>query len=150
MLLATVAVAMSGCGGDSIDGLVAAKGTIKQGGTPLEGASVIFSSAAGYTAFATTDAQGNFSLFTRNQEGANPGTYKVMVTKIPAGAAPAPTTTTGDVAAVPDPSAVKEEPLAEGPKNQLNAKYATKESTPLEAVVDKDASKNVFEFDLEP
>lgn len=154
-VFASLAVALGGCGGgENVKGLVAAGGTVTQGGQPVEGASVIFMGAGGYTSFGATDAQGKYTLSTRNQKGAAPATYKVLITKLsggPSGPIPVPGSelTPGNSAS---PTATGPAPPAaqETAKNTLNPKYGTKETTPFEKVIDKDPAKNVFDFNLDP
>lgn len=91
VLLAGLLVAVSGCGGDT---LVPVEGIVTLDGKPVEGATVVFvpDNAPGRPAQAFTDADGRFQLSTVSQRGAQPGTYKVLVTKttgiLPPGAEP--------------------------------------------------------------
>src|SRR5262245_1264000 len=67
-----------GCGG----GLKSVEGLVTLDGVPVEGASVSFTpEGEGQPAFGVTDSNGKFVLQTINKAGANPGTYKVTVTK---------------------------------------------------------------------
>jgi hypothetical protein len=68
---------MPGCGGSST-GTV--HGTVLHSdGSPLVGARVIARSAAGETAYGTTDANGRFELGAASGDGVPPGDYDVIV-----------------------------------------------------------------------
>lgn len=145
---------LGGCGGDTPDGLAPAEGTVKMGDAPVAGALVTFYGGS-YMAMGTTDETGKFVMYTREHAGLTPGTYKVTVTKKAKSAASTVTVPT-------DASQMKVEltrpdasnPTGSGPvveaKNDLNAKYAEQNTTPLSFTVDKDGSKNKFAITLEP
>jgi hypothetical protein len=105
---------------------------VKYNGQPVEGATVTFSpdipqhelatgKTGGYAAYATTDAQGVYSLYTAWGTGAVPGNYNVTVTKfdrppVAAGAA-------SDEEYEP-PEITENAPVAVQPKGLLPEKYA--------------------------
>ena len=82
VLLAAVLLA-GGCGYRRA-ARVPVEGTVTLDGQPLEGASVmLFPEAGGRPANAVTDAAGRFTLSTYGgKDGAKPGHYKVVVTKM--------------------------------------------------------------------
>jgi hypothetical protein len=69
---------LAGCG----DKPVKVSGVLKMDGTPVEGATVVFTTEDGSKSFSgSTDSAGNFELSGPQQPGALPGNYKVVVTK---------------------------------------------------------------------
>jgi hypothetical protein len=76
--------------------LVSVKGVVTLDGEPLAGATVLFlpEDNQGRPAQGLTAKDGTFHLATGSENGAAPGTYKVLVTKtegvLPPGATPAP------------------------------------------------------------
>ena len=82
--LAFVALlSIAGCSGANHPATAPVSGTLKYKGSPVEGATVIFSPAAGgRPATGHTDAQGHYalSMFDEN-DGAVPGDYQVTVAK---------------------------------------------------------------------
>ncbi|HUY90724.1 MAG TPA: carboxypeptidase-like regulatory domain-containing protein [Pirellulales bacterium] len=159
-LLAAVSV---GCGGDPK--LYQVSGSVTYEDKPVEGATVMFIPPGGAPSMGTTDASGKYTLTTRGQTGAPPGTYTVTIAKIEGGAATE--TATAEVPAPageqPSPEEIQkfmqqQQDLAsqmqaaakEPPKNLLPAKYAVPDGSPLSEVVTEDASKNVFDFALTP
>lgn len=89
LVLATLAGISSGCG-DSQPApppTIPVTGTVTLDGSPLEGASVVFSDGVGITALGETDAAGRFALKTRfnsgqEAEGAPPRKYRVTIKKL--------------------------------------------------------------------
>jgi hypothetical protein len=83
--------AMSGCGGSK---LVPVEGIVNLDGKPLAGATVVFlpDGAPGRPAQSFTAGDGRFLLSTVSEPGAEPGNYKVTITKtvgiLPPGAEP--------------------------------------------------------------
>lgn len=105
------------------------EGTVQWNGQPVEGALVTFQpqDESGASAVGTTEAQGKYALTASAGEfgaGAVAGRYKVLITKIPTGAAGRPSTTT-----------------------ELPGIYAEVGTTPFNAEVKK--GKNTFDFTLE-
>src|SRR5947209_3031632 len=84
VLLAALGLA-AGCGGPHTP--VRVEGVVTLDGNPVEGAAISFLSEAGdgkegRMAYGTTDGEGVFRLTTlKPDDGALPGTYKVLVTK---------------------------------------------------------------------
>lgn len=83
-LLAALALALSGCGGDKVK-LAPAEGVVRLGGKPAANLSVQFmpdvmKGATGPTSYGTTDAEGKFRLKTYDgQDGAVVGTHNVIL-----------------------------------------------------------------------
>jgi hypothetical protein len=95
-----IALAALGCGG--ADTPVAVQGLVKLDGAPLAGATVTFMSTQDALRPATgyTDQEGVFHLTSfRKDDGALPGDYRVLVTKIQP-IEPPPDTNSGDPDAV--------------------------------------------------
>ncbi|MEN6492778.1 MAG: carboxypeptidase-like regulatory domain-containing protein [Thermoguttaceae bacterium] len=142
MMLATLALGCSGGGPDI--GTVKASGTVTYKGAPVEGAQVAFlPDGSGRAAAATTDASGRFTLNTAGSgDGAIPGSYKVIVTKVaPNTAAPAGSSQEGGAAA----SVAGGQTAAA--QDLLPAKYKNPATSGLTAKIDKGA-KNDFTFEL--
>ena len=143
-LLAVVAV---GCSGQpSLEGVVPAAGTVTQGGSPLEGAIVTFSPAAGggKAASATTDADGKFALTTLTAgDGAMPGDYKVLVKK---------TETVGKQYTSEEANEYYNQHGTQPPeaeiKHLVDKKYSSTSTTPLTITIPEAGDKNlVIEID---
>lgn len=117
------------------------------GGSPVTGANVTFypDGAGGQAAAGTTDAQGKYELTTLNaNDGAKPGTYKVMISKME-------TSGLGATMSQEEQTKYLEEHGSPPPmetKNALPAQYADVTTTPLTATV-KDGDGNEFNFDLQ-
>jgi hypothetical protein len=75
-----VCLLVSGCNRGGLN-LAPVEGVVKQHGTPLEGAGVLFLPATGPFAMGTTDANGRFTLMTANQDGALVGEHRVIISK---------------------------------------------------------------------
>jgi len=129
-----------------------ATGTVTQGGSPLEGATVTFvPTASGNSATGITDASGKFTLTTfASGDGAVPGQYGVKIVKYEGGgtdaAAGAGGAAPGEMPA--DYGGAVEEESSE-PANLLPEKYADPNTSGLTASVTDDPSQNVFDFPLE-
>ncbi len=139
------AAMLSGCT-DSSNGrpqTVEATATITYNGSPVGGATVTFSPAgeSGNAAYGKTDATGKVALSTfGGEDGAVPGSYKVMVTK---------TEVEGAAAGAGDDesSEEEEEEATVTHKQLLPEKYARVDTTDLEATVSEGGDNN-FTFDL--
>jgi hypothetical protein len=84
IVLATVAGGCSGHHQDNRPKLVPVHGVVRLNGKPVDGARVDFHNASPDkpSAYATTDAEGKFTLTTyENGDGAAPGKYRIAVTK---------------------------------------------------------------------
>ena len=135
---------LTGCPGSSDYQVerVPATATINYQGSPVGGATVTFSpeGESGKAAYGETDANGKVTLSTfGGEDGAVPGSYKVIVTK---------TEVAGGAAA--DEELSEEEEEAEGSvthKPLLPAKYGRRDTTDLTATVTEDG-ENDFTFDL--
>ncbi len=115
-------------------------GTVTYKGSPVEGATVTFTST-GASAFGKTDAQGKFKLRVPGGENVLIGNYQVVIAKkeTPA-AAPTPSP---EAYVAPNPNA----PAPPAPKDLLPAKYAVAAESGLTATVTADG-KNDFDFAL--
>ena len=78
--LLLLCVLAGGCDRSGLD-LAPVEGVVKQNGTPLEGAGVLFLPTAGPFAMGTTDADGRFTLKTANRRGALVGEHRVTISK---------------------------------------------------------------------
>lgn len=84
-LLALSLLAFAGCSGtEAVPGIVRVTGEVTLNGDPVEGATVTFQpEGAARAASGRTDAKGAFKLTTLNPgDGALPGNYKVMISKV--------------------------------------------------------------------
>ena len=145
MLVVCLGVGCAGCGGVAdAPSLAAVKGKVSLRGKPLGGASVLFHPEKGPMANGQTDSEGNFTVTTSGRPGATIGKCKVTVSKNAPSAAPAATMKPEDMMEMQKASGGQTE-LA---KNEIPEKYDLPQASPLEALVDKDAAKNVFEFPL--
>lgn len=147
-LIAVLLFSAGGCGsGGASLPTVDAGGSVTLAGTPVEGATVVFSptETGGRAATAQTDSTGAFVLSTlRPEDGALAGSYRVMIHKI---------TTTGGMS--PEEYEKHYEAITAGkmkvPKetttNELPEVYRAVETTPLSATV-KTGEANEFVFEL--
>jgi hypothetical protein len=127
---------LTGCGGgDDGPKIVPARGAVTYKGAPIAKIAVVFMPTAGQGQIAegTTDSNGNFELQTREPgDGAEVGSYNVSFKFV------------SDV--IPDmPGFVggrKPEP------SPIPEKYGDASKSGFTAAVDADASKNVYQFDL--
>ncbi len=132
-------------------------GTVKLGGKPVDGALVTFVPSDGTkSAVGSTNAQGEFKLSTFGPgDGAQPGSYKVTITKTstpPATATPAlqpGVIASGDIGDDYAPPTGNEggKGGSSAPKNLLPAKYASEATSGLIATVAEN-DNNTFDFDL--
>lgn len=76
--LATLTLAISGCGGGST---VSVDGVVTFDGKPVDRATVTFRPASGRVSIGVTDSSGRYALqYTGTETGASPGNYKVTIT----------------------------------------------------------------------
>jgi hypothetical protein len=136
---AALPVVAAGCGNSNADRpeTYPVSGVVTYKGLPVPDAQVTFSpEGQGQAAFGRTDTEGKYSLTTyESGDGAVAGRYKVAVTKFDAPEQPA-APTGGEY--VP-PAAGKYQKVAK-PKNHLPAKYATPQSSDLQAEVKPEAT----------
>jgi hypothetical protein len=143
-----IACLSAGCAKSSskAEGVVPASGVVTLDGASVAGATVTFypDGGAGKAAAGSTDAQGKFQLTTLNaNDGAKPGTYKVMVSKIE---------TTGPGATMSQEEQYKYleqhgSPPPTESKNVLPEQFAEVTTTTLTATV-SESGPNDFKFDL--
>lgn len=125
---------LAGCGGGS-DGpeTVPATGIVTMNDSPIEGASVVFTSEdGGLVATGTTDSEGEFKLVTGSGQGAVVGKHTVSITHM------------GAVSESNDPSQMAK---MNSKKNPVPKKYADATTSQLTAEVTADG-ENHFPFDL--
>lgn len=149
LCLSAFALISAGCGGGTakVSGVVPVSGVVTFQGAPVQGANLTFypDGPGGRAAAGTTDAQGKFQLTTLNaNDGAKPGTYKVMVSKME---------TSGPGATMTQEEQTKYleqhgSPPPTETKNALPQQYSSVTTTPLTATV-ADGGKNEFNFDLQ-
>ena len=134
-----VCAGVIGCGSGS--GLVPATGKVIYGGKPVAGATVTFVPSQGTPAIGVTNANGEFSVNTRELPGVAPGRYMVGITKM---------SSSGDTSNLKPEDMMKMMSSGQMPKskNECPAKYAAPQTSGLQAEVTADQTKNVFEFQL--
>lgn len=149
-------IAMVGCSGSDAPTTYKVSGTVTEGGKPVEGALVTFLPSEGQkVAIGSTNAAGEFKLSTfAPSDGAQPGSFKVTVTKFetpPTGSAPPlpPGVLAGgeitESYAPPKPN--EGAGTAKTNKNLLPAKYASEATSGLVATVAEN-NNNTFNFEL--
>lgn len=143
---ALVCCLLAGCGGGGNTlHTVPVTGTVTLNGEPLAGATVLFApnDAGGVSAMGTTDEQGRYTLSQASNQGALPGTYKVVIEHY----------TTLDGKPIPtseDPAAQMdvEQLRAQGQvKQTLPPKYSGFDQSELNATV-KEEGENKHDFPL--
>ncbi|GIW95483.1 MAG: hypothetical protein KatS3mg110_3524 [Pirellulaceae bacterium] len=147
------ALVFSGCNTAGDAKLVPAGGLVKYKGAPVAGATVTLLYPDKQVAVGITGEDGRFTLTTGGRPGAPIGKAKVAITKTSGPTAdagkPVEQLTPEDMmkmyAATKGGQAMKA--AAQEVKNELPAKYANPETSPLEADVQK--SGNDFLFDLQ-
>lgn len=144
-------VGCSGGGGADV-GAVSVSGTVTLDGQPVEGATVAFSPAGqgARSASGKTDGSGKFTLTSVEAgDGAVPGSYAVVITKITGGAAMQDPRGQGGELTPEQQKAIMEAAQGKTPeeKNELPEKYAKADTSGLTAEVSGDGG-NEFTFDL--
>jgi hypothetical protein len=125
LVLASVAILLTGCGSEHNVGTVSGKVTLDN--QPLVGATVQFQPSGGSPSSGITDSSGNYTLrYTRDTEGAEIGEHTVRIT-----------TYSG-----PDPDA---DPPRKAVPEKVPSKYNAKSE--LKATVK--SGSNTFDFPLE-
>ena len=141
-LLALLFLPALGCQKSGLEGLVPVSGTATYQGKPVEGADIIFSREAGRPASGKSDSAGNFHLTTLDpNDGAQPGTYKVVISKrkvTNAMTAEQAEAWFAKHAGPPPPSPIH---------NDLPEKYANEQTSGFSAAV-TDGGENRFTFEL--
>jgi hypothetical protein len=151
LLCGLALAAAAGCGGSDVPEFpdtAPVKGTVKLKGAAVDGAAVKFlpvnpTEKGVYAAVGTTGSDGSFTVSTffsgaLTKEGAVPGRYRVVVTKMPpadpnAGAH----SETGEV----------KETTSKSPSNVLPKIYSSPDSTTLDVNVQA-GQENSYDFDL--
>lgn len=77
--LVSLSLCLCGCGGPKGPDLTPVTGSVTYKGRPLAGVNVTFLPESGPGAFATTDADGKFSLKTNGKEGAVNGKHQISI-----------------------------------------------------------------------
>lgn len=122
-----------GCGGRKGPEFVAVKGVVKYEGKGVGNLLVSFVPDKGLLATGKTDDQGNFRLTTNKpNDGAMVGNYKVSIRYM--------------TSEIPPMQGLADGPAP--PASPIPTKYADPVNSGLTGVVDKDASKNNFTFEL--
>jgi hypothetical protein len=135
-VLLGISTFLTGCG-SSVAGptTVPVRGVVKYNGKPVEKLSIAFIPESGMLAMGKTDAKGQFQLMTNKpSDGAMTGNYKVAISFVSDAPPPMP--------GLPGSSDYK------APLSPIPTKYADANTSGLTKTVDKDSSKNNFEFDL--
>ena len=138
-----------GCGGSSGPVLSTVTGTVLYQNKPISGATVTMISEKGLISNGFTDKDGKFRMTTGGRAGVPVGSAKVGVVKMSAPAA-APT----DLKSMKPEDMARMQKAGGGvakeltPKSEIPLKYADPAKSTLVAVVDRDGSKNVFEYIL--
>ena len=137
---------LAGCSGGPSDDpdLVPATGTVLYNNKPVSGATITFIIEKSPIATGTTDAEGKFSMTTGGRPGAPLGSAKVSVTKVSAAQDNLASMTPADMANM----AAKGNMAIAATKEEIPSKYNAPDKSGLVATVDKDGTKNVFEFRL--
>jgi hypothetical protein len=148
--LLIVTLMISGCGSQGVS-VTPATGLVLYEGEPVSGAVVSFVSAlesGGRGASAITEEDGTFVLMTQGaeQNGAVPGEYAVLITKMVA-VDDAGREIVPKAAAAYNPSVQAPEEKQPKMKNMLPKKYARKETSGLTITVER-RGKNHFKLEL--
>lgn len=148
-VVALLSLAVAGCS-DPGPALELAEGTVTYNNAPVAGASVTFVFDDGQQSVGTTGPDGKCKLTTGSRPGAPIGEATVIVTKFSGGAAAGKSPdqmTPEDMKAMAEASMSSSQDT--GPKNELPAKYATTQTSPLKADIQAGGvAKNTFTFDL--
>ena len=142
---------LAGCGGAGAElpATSPVSGVVTLGGKPVEGAAVRFylEDKTDRPATGVTGSDGRFKLTTFNtNDGAQPGSHKVTVTKAPSGNSGTTEPAVYDPSNI-DPSQFEmQDPAAT--ESAIPAIYASPDSTPLKQTV-SEAGPNEFTLELE-
>lgn len=140
----SVVCGLLGCSGaPSPPSTYPVSGKVTLNGKPVEGANLTFipkTAGDGATASGSTDAEGNYRLFQGSLNGAQPGSYKVILEAwVPKPGASIPAEMKND----------KGQLAAMGLATQvIPTKYVDPAQTDLSADVDPNPAGNTFNFDL--
>lgn len=135
----------AGCSGSDAPSLVPASGTVLVNDKPVADANVNFIVEGKPLAIGVTNSEGKFSITTGGRPGAPLGKAKVTISK---------TSSTGNAS---NPSMKPEDMMkmqkanngaTPGVVEEIPGKYGVPETSGLEADLDSDGAKNVFEFRL--
>lgn len=146
LFFCVVASLICGCGGVSDEpDLVAATGTVLYNDSPVSGATVTFIVENAPIATGLTNAEGKFVMSTGGRPGAPLGNAKVGIAKSSSVAAMAGDPKPEDMMKMAAENMGKN---VQAPPPEVPLKYGKPEGSGLTATLDKDGSKNVFEFRL--
>lgn len=141
-----LALFVGGCGGVSDEpDLVAATGTVFYNDKPVSGATVTFVVEKSPLSTGLTNAEGKFVMTTGGRPGAPFGNAKVGIAKATSMAAMGGDPKPEDMMKMAAENMGKN---TAAPAPEVPLKFGTPEGSGLTATLDKDASKNVFEFRL--
>lgn len=130
---ATLAGLFVGCGSgeDPRPATVPVQGKVTYQGQPVPKGTITFQSASGESAVGEIQPDGTYTLSTfKEKDGAIPGAHKVMI-----------------VANTGDPTKMPSSPGYVAPKELVPQKYASLDTSGLEATVSKD-KKTPYDFEL--
>ena len=152
-MLVACSVIAAGCGPKGLT-VYPTSGTVTYKGKPVAGALVQFMPAKGSPCNGRTDETGKYTILYGGKPGAPVGPCRVTVSTnvvdasmtMPPGSVEA---TPADLGRLTVESMEKKRAPPAKDKNGIPAKYSSVETSRLEAVVTSDASKNVFDFDLQ-
>lgn len=144
VLFLMMAVALAGCGADGPT-FAPATGTVTYKGEPVADASVIFQPEDGPVATGTTDAQGKFTLMSKENEGAAIGPGLFTVVKVEKTAEVMEVKPGDETAAMMQ---VNEKDRPKPPKSLIPQKYNNPASSDLKFTIDADGANNDFKLDL--
>jgi hypothetical protein len=103
LIAVPLALALPGCGGDSVAETAEVSGVVLYKGQPVAGAEVNFRPKEGHPATGRTGPDGRFVLTTYEEgDGAVPGTHTVTVQLFPEEALPGMEAETSGAAAIPE------------------------------------------------
>ena len=145
VLLLMMAVTLAGCGEDGPD-FAPVTGTVTYKGEPVADASVIFQPEAGPVAAGTTDAQGKFTLMSKDKEGAAVGPGLFTVVKVEKTAEVMEVKPGEETEAMMQQVNEKDRPKS--PKSLIPQKYNNPASSDLKFTVDPDGANNDFKLEL--
>jgi hypothetical protein len=137
-----VALSAAGCADAGVGKTYPVSGKVTLNGQPLIAKSAIVhfkpnadrGNTTPHEPAAMIDANGNYTLYTKDRRGAPPGWYKVSVTAIEEG----------------PPAAASQKPLTDRPlpKSLVPARYGVKKTTPLEVEVVATPAEGSYDLKL--
>ena len=150
ILLALMVLTAEGCGPPALK-VAPAGGTVTFKGTPVAGATVMFTPAKGSPCDGITDESGKYAISYRGKPGAPVGPCRVTVTKPPKSeySLGQTDTTPDDLLKLSTQMQAKPPKPPAKDKDAIPAKYARTETSGLTVEVTTDTAKNVFDLKLD-